>query len=177
MNPNMSSFYDTFRAGKTTSQGKINFVRVHPVNMEQNNSNSREGGVCLTAAIAYFIAGISTVALIALLFFNAYSVLSRDRKDIRKAEDNLRLIEDCFNGMRNTPDEISARRMLKTSTQIYIKIEKRYNEALQNPLHRLPGLLMGFRKMERIHSSSGEEVETLRLFSEQQKTDCQIDEL
>lgn len=103
----------------------------------------------MTVAIAYFIAAISIAALLALLFFNAYAVLSQKREAVRNAEDNVRLLQDCFNGMRNTPDEISARRMLKTSTQIYTQIEERYNETLRKPIYRVPGFLMGFRKAER----------------------------
>lgn len=99
--------------------------------------------------IAYFIAGFSTAALLTLLFFNAYAVLSRKREDVRNAEDNVRLLQNCFNGMRNTPDEVTARRMLKTSIQIYTQIEKCYNETLRKPVYRIPGFLMGFRRAER----------------------------
>lgn len=106
----------------------------------------------MTIVIAYFIATISIVAFLVLLFFNAYAVLSQKREAVRNAEDNVRLLQDCFNGMRNTPDEISARRMLKTSTQIYTQIEERYNETLRKPIYRVPGFLMGFRKAERQNS-------------------------
>lgn len=102
----------------------------------------------MTIVIAYFIAAISTVALFTLLFFNAYRILSRKRGEVRNAEENVRLLQDCFNGMRNTPDEISARRMLETSTQIYKQIERSYNETLGKPIYKLPGFLMGFRKAE-----------------------------
>lgn len=114
----------------------------------------------MTSIIGYFIAGISTIALLILLFFNAYTSLSRKREDVSNAEDNVRLLQDCFKEMRNTPDEESAGRMLKTSIQIYAQIEKRYNETLQRPLYRLPGFLMGFRKAERqnpaLHIVKGE---------------------
>lgn len=100
-------------------------------------------------SIAYFIAGFSTAALLTVLFFNAYAVLSRKREDVRNAEDNVRLLQECFNGMRNTPDEVPARRMLKTSMQIYTRIETCYNQTLQKPVYRIPGFLMGFRRAER----------------------------
>lgn len=103
----------------------------------------------MTITIAYFIAGFSTAALLTVLFFNAYAVLSRKREDVRNAEDNVRLLEECFDGMRNTPDEVSARRMLKTSVQIYTRIENSYNQTLRKPVYRIPGLLMGFRRAER----------------------------
>ncbi len=103
----------------------------------------------MAITIAYFIAGFSTAALLTVLFFNAYAVLSQKREDVRNAEDNVRLLQECFNGMRNTPDEMSARRMLKTSMQIYTRIEKSYNQSLRKPVYRIPGFLMGFRSAER----------------------------
>ena len=99
--------------------------------------------------IAYFIAGISTVALLILLFSTAYQVLSQKREDVRNAEENVNLHRNCFKSMRSTPDEMSARKMLETSTQIYTQIEKHYNETLRKPRYRVPGFLMGFRKSER----------------------------
>jgi DNA-directed RNA polymerase subunit RPC12/RpoP len=102
----------------------------------------------LTAAIAYFIAGISTFALVALLFFNAYVSLSRKREDVRNAEDQVKLLQDCFNKTQNTPEEASAERMLETSIQIYTQIEKRYNETLQKPFYRVPAFMMGFHRAE-----------------------------
>ncbi len=102
----------------------------------------------MSAAIAYVIAGISTFAFVALLFFNVYVSLSRKREEVYNAEENVRLLQDCFNEMRNTPDEISARKMLKTGTQIYTQIEERYNQTLRKPMYRIPGVLMGFRKKE-----------------------------
>ena len=102
----------------------------------------------MTAAIAYFIAGISTFALMALLFFNAYVSLSRKREDVRNAEDQVKLLRDCFYKMRNTPEEASAARMLETSIQIYTQIEKRYNETLQRQFYRVPAFMMGFHRAE-----------------------------
>lgn len=99
-------------------------------------------------AIAYFTAGTSTFALVALLFFNAYVSLSRKREDVRNAEDQVKLLRDCFNKMKNTSEEASAERMLETSIQIYIQIEKRYNKTLQKPFYRIPGFLMGFHRAE-----------------------------
>jgi DNA-directed RNA polymerase subunit RPC12/RpoP len=38
--------------------------------------------------------------------------------------------------------------MLETSIQLYIQVEKIYNETLLKPICRVPGFLMGFRKVE-----------------------------
>lgn len=102
----------------------------------------------MTAAISYFIAGVSTFALLAIWFLNAYQVLSRKRQDVLHAEEQVRLLRECFYKMRNSPEEASAVRMLETSIQIYTQIEKFYNETLRKPICRFPGFLMGFRKAE-----------------------------
>lgn len=120
----------------------------------------------MTAAISFFLAGVSTFALFALWFFNAYQILSRKKQDVLHAEEQVRLLRECFDKMRNSPEEASAGRMLETSIQIYTQIEKYYNETLLKSTYRIPGFLMGFRR-----ASSDEEVKKLRLFSEQQKTD------
>ncbi len=102
----------------------------------------------MTAAISYFIAGVSTFALLALWFLNAYQALSRKKQDVLHAEEQVGLLRDCLDKMRNSPEEASARKMLETSIQIYTQIEKCYNETLQKQAWRIPGLLMGFRKAE-----------------------------
>jgi DNA-directed RNA polymerase subunit RPC12/RpoP len=102
----------------------------------------------MTAAISYFIAGVSTFTLFVLWFLNAYQVLSRKKQDVLHAEEQVRLLRECFYKMRNSPEEASAGRMLETSIQIYIQVEKIYNETLLKPICRVPGFLMGFRKVE-----------------------------
>lgn len=102
----------------------------------------------MTAAISYFIAGVSTFALLAFWFLNAYQSLSRKKKDVFHAEEQVRLLRECFDKMKNSPEEASAGRMLETSIQIYTQIEKHYNETLRKPICRFPGFLMGFRKAE-----------------------------
>lgn len=102
----------------------------------------------MTAAISYFTAGFSTLALLAVWFINAYQILSRKKKDVLYAEEQVRLLRECFDKMRNSQHEASAGKMFETSVQIYTQTEKSYNEALRKPVCRFPGLLMGFRKAE-----------------------------
>lgn len=128
----------------------------------------------MTDAIAYFIAGTSTFALLTLLLFNAYVALSRKREDVRNAEDQVRLFLDCFKKIKNTPNEASAEKMLETSIQIYTQIEKRYNETLRKPIYRFPGLLMGFRKAE--GDWEIKEEDQLWFITEQQNTDYHMKE-
>jgi len=112
------------------------------------NYAGRKGEGPMTAAISYFIAGASTFALLALWFLNAYQALSRKKQDVLHAEEQVRLLRKCFDKMRNSPEEVSAVRMLKTSIQIYSQIEKCYNETFRKPVWRIPGIIMGFRKVE-----------------------------
>lgn len=102
----------------------------------------------MTAVLSYAIACVSTFALLALWFMNAYQVISRKRQDLIHAEEQVRLLCECFNKVRNSSYETSAEKMLETSNQIYAQIEKSYNETLQKPFYRVPGFLMGFRKAE-----------------------------
>jgi rubrerythrin len=102
----------------------------------------------MTEAISYFIAGVSTFALLALWFLNTYTVLSRKKQDVLHAEEQVILLRECFDKMRNSQEQASAGRMLKTSIQIYKQVEKYYNETLRKPICRIPGLFMGFRKAE-----------------------------
>ena len=102
----------------------------------------------MAAVISYFIAGISMIALVAFWFLHVYQILSRKKQDVLHAEEQVRLLRECFDKMRNSPEEVSAGRMLITSIQIYSQIEKCYNETLRKPVWRIPGILMGFRRVE-----------------------------
>lgn len=103
----------------------------------------------MVAAISYLITAISTLALLALWFINAYQVIFREMQDLIQAEEQVRLLRECFDKKRNSPDEASAERMLETSMHIYTRIEKSYNQTLKKPVYRIPGFLMGFRRAER----------------------------
>lgn len=102
----------------------------------------------MIAVISYFIAGVSTVLLLAMWFINAYKILFHKKQDMLHAEEQVKLFRECFDKVRNSPEEASAGRMLETSIQIHMQIEKCYIETLRKPLWRIPGLLLGFREVE-----------------------------
>jgi len=103
----------------------------------------------MTSAISYFIAALCILALLALWFINAYQIISRKKQDLMHAEEQVRLLRESFDEMRNSPYEASAGKMLETSIQIYKQIETSYNETLRKPIYRIPVFMMGFRKAER----------------------------
>lgn len=67
-----------------------------------------------------------------------------------QAEEQVRFHQEECLQMRGKPDEKAAQRMFETSFQIYLLIEKSYNETLRKPIYQVPGLLMGFRIGERL---------------------------
>lgn len=101
----------------------------------------------MDVAIAYCIAGLSTFALIVLWFLNAHKVLYRKRDAVYKAQEELRLHQNGYREKRGSPEETTAKHMLDTSTQIYEQIRGAYNKTFQNPIYRIPGVLMGFKSI------------------------------
>jgi hypothetical protein len=135
---------------------------------------SKIGGDFMTAAIAYFIAGISIFVLLVFWFFNVYKILSRKRMDVRRAEEQVGLQREGFRQMLGSRDEQAAGQMLAISSQIYTQIEKGYNDTFRKPIYRFPGVLMGFSRAE-----SGWEIkeeDQLQLITEQQETDYHMKE-
>lgn len=95
--------------------------------------------------IAYGFAGLSTFTLMVLWFANAYKVLYRKREAVYKAREELRLHQNGYKEKRDSPEEQTARHMFDTSSQIYEQIRSEYNKTIKKPVYRLPGILMGFR--------------------------------
>lgn len=102
----------------------------------------------MTADMSYFITGGSAFTLFALWFFYIHQVLSHKRNDVFHAEEQVILLRECFQKMRNGPAEDSAGKMLEKSIQSYIQAERIYNETLLRPAYRIPASLMGFRRAE-----------------------------
>lgn len=101
----------------------------------------------MDVAIAYGLAGLSTIALIVLWFANVHKVLYRKRDAVYKARDELRLHQNGYKEKHGSPEEHTAKHMLETSTQIYEQIRAAYNKAFNNPIYRVPGALMGFKNI------------------------------
>jgi rubrerythrin len=102
----------------------------------------------MTADISYFITGGSALTLLTLWFFYIHQVIICKKKEVLRAEEQVGLLRECFQKMRNSPEEASAGRMLGKSIQSYKQAERIYNETLQKPACRIPASLMGFRRTE-----------------------------
>lgn len=98
-------------------------------------------------AIAYAIAGLSTVSLLLLWFISTYKVLLCRRNAVCKAQEELRLHEDGYREKFGGAEEHTAKHMMETSTLIYAQITAAYNKSLRKPIHRLPGFVMGFKSI------------------------------
>lgn len=101
----------------------------------------------MTTAISCFIATMSIVVILTFWFLNTYSLLSRKKEDMLQAEEQVRFHREEYQQMRGKSDEKAALRMFDTSFQIYLLVEKSYNETLRKPIYKVPGFLMGFRKV------------------------------
>lgn len=101
----------------------------------------------MDAAIAYIIAVLSTLALIILWFINVHKVLYRKRDAVYKTQEELRLHQNGFKAKRGSLEELTAKHMLDTSTQIYEQINAAYNKVFKNPIYWVPGVLMGFKNI------------------------------
>ncbi|NLG53022.1 MAG: hypothetical protein GX541_03505, partial [Clostridiales bacterium] len=62
-------------------------------------------------AIAYGIAGISTLSLIVLWFVSTYKVLYRKRDAVYKALEEMRLHQNGYREKRGSAEESTARHM------------------------------------------------------------------
>jgi len=101
------------------------------------------------ATVIFTILGsVSMTALLMMWFVHTYQVLSRKKQDLIYADEQVRLLRASFREAESGPHEASASKMLETSIRISKQIEGTYNETLLKPIYRIPGFLMGFRKMK-----------------------------
>ena len=87
--------------------------------------------------VAFLIAGGSLLALNTVWFLSVYRILSEKRKSALSAAEQV----------KGSPQELTARRVLSVSREIFQQIRDGYNQALRRPLCRIPGYLMGFRPL------------------------------
>ena len=97
--------------------------------------------------VAFLIAGGSLLALNTVWFLSVYRILSEKRKSALSAAEQVRLHTDGFRQVKGSPQELTARRVLSVSREIFQQIRDGYNQALRRPLCRIPGYLMGFRPL------------------------------
>ena len=99
----------------------------------------------MEVVFAYGIASLSTLALIILWFINVHKELYQKREAVYKALEDLRLHQNGYQEKLGSPEELTAKHMLDTSTQIYEQIRMGYNKTIKKPIYLLPGILMGFK--------------------------------
>ena len=101
----------------------------------------------MDVVIAYYIALLSTFALIVMWFVNSYKVLYQKRDAVYKAREELHLHQNGYRKKLGSLDEPTAKHILNTSIQIYEKIRAEYNKTIKKPIYRIPRLLMGFKSI------------------------------
>ena len=104
---------------------------------------------------AWFIAGGSTAAFMALWFFVVHRELSRRRHNVECAARQLGFGQDTLKQARAAPEADYLQAMQDTNTRIYEQSAREYNAALLLFQNRFPGWVMGFRVIEE-HAGSAE---------------------
>lgn len=87
------------------------------------------------------------ISLLMMWFKCTYQVLFRKRDAVYKAQEEMKLHANGYEGIRDSPEKSTARHILDTSIQIYEQIKTTYNATLENPLYRFTGFLLGFKKI------------------------------
>ena len=106
-------------------------------------ATNTEGG---SPMLAWFIAGGSTAALIALWFFIVYRELSRRRHNVECAARQLKFGQAALEQTRAGPDDDGPlRQMWDTDRRIYAQTAREYNTARLLFPNRFPGWVMGFQ--------------------------------
>ncbi len=101
----------------------------------------------LADIISYLFAIVSSIALVSIWFITTYKVVARKKDDVIQAENHIKLLQDGFHNINDKKDVIAAKKMIETSRQIYLQIEKNYNQTIKRPLYKIPSIIMGFREL------------------------------
>lgn len=101
----------------------------------------------MTVIIACFIAGISTAVFLTLWVVTSYQELLRKRQEVIAAAEQVELHCALHRQARESPNAKAAKKMLDTSRVVYLETVKSYNHCLRKPMNRLPGWVMGFRRI------------------------------
>ncbi|MDD3271846.1 MAG: hypothetical protein PHR04_07110 [Syntrophomonadaceae bacterium] len=94
------------------------------------------------------IAAISTAAFIALWFWVVHRELRAKKDTVKSARSQLAACRRNYVQARDGPDEEDAKSILSRSLDIYRQSVTLYNQTLQKPWNRIPGFLMGYRKIK-----------------------------
>jgi len=99
--------------------------------------------------IPYLLAGVSTIAFIALWFWVAYQELVAKQKMVQSATDQLLACRKTYLQSKDEAGEAESETILARSQDIYIQSITLYNQALKKPRNFIPGYIMGFRQADK----------------------------
>ena len=98
--------------------------------------------------IAYLIAGVCVLGVVAIWFVTAHKELSTRRQNLK-----LLMHENACAQARGVAGELAIK-MLKTNRMVYQQAVQNYNRLLKKPTYRLPALLMRFHFVDESDSAS-----------------------
>lgn len=103
--------------------------------------------------IAYLIAGVCVLGVVAIWFVTAHKELSTRRQNLNSLCDQLLMHENACAQARGVAGELAIK-MLKTNRMVYQQAVQNYNRLLKKPTYRLPALLMRFHFVDESDSAS-----------------------
>jgi Tfp pilus assembly protein PilN len=98
--------------------------------------------------IAYVIAGVCAVGLVAIWFVTVRKELSERRRDLISLRKQLLMHEEASAQIREGPEKEIAVRMRETNRKVYQEADRNYNRILRKPKNRLPALLTRFHSVD-----------------------------
>lgn len=101
----------------------------------------------MTVIIACLIAGISIAAFLALWVVTSYRELGSKKQEVTAVAEQVQMHRTLYRQTRGSPNGQAAKKMLETSRMVYAGTVKGYNNCLKNRVYRLPGFVMGFRRV------------------------------
>ena len=124
----------------------------------------RKGGLTM---LAWFIAGGSTAAFLALWFYIVYRELSRKRHSVACAARQLGFGQDTLKQARAAPEADYLQAMRDTDRRIYEQAAREYNAARLLFVHRFPGWVMGFQAVSE-RAQDAQIPENTQIFKEEE---------
>lgn len=101
----------------------------------------------MTTMIACVIATISTATLFVMWFWLVLRELTIKNDTMQSAQSQLAACRKKHLLARGGPEEADTQAILTRSLDIYRQSVTLYNQTLHKPWNRIPGFLMGFRKI------------------------------
>ncbi len=106
-----------------------------------------------SGAIPWLIAGLCVAVTLTLWFSVSYRELRGKRKALDFLAEEVRFHRRLHMQERGGEHDTRAENILASKLLVYRKLAREYNALLKRPLHRIPGLLLGFRPESEGHDS------------------------